>query len=256
MRNRVIIIAVLLLLTISNFYAQPKDQLTQIATIDALLAGAYDGIFLTEDFDEYGDFGLGTFDKLDGEMIVLNGNIYKVKYDGTVIKNEPTSTPFAAIVKFITDNSFEINGIVNFEKLEEAISEEIQNKNLPAAVKLEGSFEYVKVRSVPEQEKPYKPLAEVTKDQSVFEYENLEGTLIGFYIPAYFKSFNVSGFHLHFLSKDETKGGHLLDVKLNEGNVELDILNKFYVHLPGDSEEFGNIDLEKDRTEELENVER
>ena len=67
-------------------YGQPKDQLTQVSTIDALLAGAYDGVMNTSEFKNYGNFGLGTFDKLDGEMIVLNGDVYQARYDGKVIK--------------------------------------------------------------------------------------------------------------------------------------------------------------------------
>lgn len=238
-------------------FSQPKDQLTQAATIDALLAGAYDGIMNIDEFENYGNFGLGTFDKLDGEMIVLDGNVYQARYDGKVIKNDgPATTPFVTLVNFEPDTSFGVSDLAGFSELVEAIYGKISNKNLPVAVKVTGSFSYVKVRSVPAQEKPYKPLNEVVKNQAEFEYENLEGTIVGFVLPQYFKSFNAGGFHLHFLSKDETKGGHILDVKLQNGEVELDKLNKFFVYLPDDSEYFNEADLAKDRSEELENVEK
>ena len=252
-----IIIFSVFYLMVCGLSAQPKNQLSQVATIDALLAGAYDGIMNNEELHNFGNFGLGTFDKLNGEMIVYNGNIYQIKYDGTVVKNNgPASTPFAVVVNFETDEVTKVNEINNIEKLIEELSSKIENKNLPIAVKISGNFEFVKVRSVPAQTKPYRPLAEVVKDQSVFEYNNISGTLIGFLLPEYFKSFNVSGLHIHFLSDDETKGGHLLDLKLAEGKVELDYLNKFYVYLPDDSEHFNNLDLQQDRSKELEKIEK
>lgn len=260
MKNKmtlVILIAALFLLPKNEVTAQPTNQLSQVATIDALLAGAYDGVIKTDELHSYGNFGLGTFDKLNGEMIVYKDNIYQIRYDGKVMKNDvPESTPFAAIVSFETDSTFEINDINDFKGLFEKLKRNIVMGNLPLAIKISGKFDWVKVRSVPEQEKPYKSLAEATKNQSVFEYENIEGTLIGFIIPEYFKSFNVPGLHVHFLSADETKGGHLLDLKLKEGKTEIDFLNKFYVYLPDDSKHFNDLDLQKDRSEDLEKVER
>ncbi len=248
---------IIFLLTLLQTNAQNKDQLFQVGTVNALLAGAYDGIMETEELHSSGNFGLGTFDKLDGEMIVYEGNIYQVRYDGKVIKNDvPALTPFAAVVNFNSDEHFEISSIDSFENLVKVLSNKIENRNLPSAVEINGTFEYVKVRSVPAQKKPYPTLAEAAKEESVFEYENIEGTLIGFFMPEYFKSFNVPGLHVHFLSLDEMKGGHLLDLKLKKGISEIDILNEFYVYLPDDSDHFKNLDLNKDRSEELENVER
>jgi len=260
MRNKTALIALVVILFFvpkSNLTAQPTNQLSQVATIDALLAGAYDGIMKTDELHTFGNFGLGTFDKLNGEMIVYNGNIYQVKYDGALVKNDvPQTTPFAAVVNFKADETVQINEVKNIEELSKALAENIKNSNLPIAIKISGKFNHVKVRSVPEQEKPYRPLAEVSKEQSVFNYDNIEGTLIGFLIPGYFKSFNIPGLHVHFLSKDETKGGHLLDLNLKDGKVEIDYMNKFYLYLPEDSEHFSNIDLQKDRSEELEKIEK
>ena len=238
-------------------YAQQEDQLTQVATIDALLAGAYDGIMNNEELLHYGDFGLGTFDKLNGEMIIYGGHIYQAKSDGSVVLNDTASTPFAVIVNFAGDEEVTLNKVDDYKTLQEVISKNIENKNLPVAVKIKGHFNHVKVRSVPAQEKPYRPLSEVVKEQEVFGYDNIDGTLIGFVLPEYFKSFNASGFHLHFLSSDKTKGGHLLDANLNNGTADFDILNKFFVYLPDEnSGNFGELNLDKDRSEELDKVEK
>lgn len=249
-------IIILLSCQVSNT-AQTTNQLSQISTIDALLAGAYDGIFSTEGLLDYGNFGLGTFDKLDGEMIIYNGNIYQIKCDGSVVKNDvPVSTPFASVVNFSPDKTFTVNDVNNLDELAEELAVKTDNGNLPVAIKISGKFEHVKVRSVPPQEKPYPPLAKVTESQSVFEYDNIDGTLVGFYTPGYFKSLNVPGLHIHFLSTDETKGGHLLDLQLKEGKVEIDIMNKFFLYLPENSEHFNSINLQQDRSEELEKVEK
>jgi len=58
------------------------DALTQVSTIDAVLNGLYDGVVAYGDLKECGDFGIGTFEGLDGEMIALDGDFYQIKADG------------------------------------------------------------------------------------------------------------------------------------------------------------------------------
>ena len=92
------------------------DRITQTSTIDALLAGAYDGQITCRQLLSYGDFGIGTFDKLDGEMTVLNGKIYQVKSDGKVYNPAgDTKTPFATVCNFKPDIQFAIQS-ADFKK--------------------------------------------------------------------------------------------------------------------------------------------
>jgi acetolactate decarboxylase len=113
----------------------------------------------------------------------------------------------------------------------------------------------MKVRSVSKQEKPYPPLAEVAQQQSVFEYIGVSGTIVGFRCPSFVKGINVPGYHLHFISDDKTKGGHILGFTTIGGNLQLDTCNRFYMVLP-ELEQFAGLDLSKDRSEELEKVEK
>jgi acetolactate decarboxylase len=250
MRKRFLNFTIFIIFICLPLQAQSGNALTQFGVLDALLKGGYDGFIQTKKILDHGSFGLGTFDKLHGEMIVYNGNIYQAKYDGTVEKeNLPNTIPFAAVVNFNIDVSFRANNIDSYESLKKFLTGKIEKRNLPVAVKVKGTFDRVKVRSVPAQEKPYKPLTEVVKNQSEFEYTDLEGVLVGFLLPSYFKPMNAAGFHFHFLSKDESKGGHLLEVDVNSAEIELDVITDFKVNLPEDNETFDELNLGNHKTE-------
>lgn len=231
------------------------DRITQTSTIDALLAGAYDGQITCKQLLNYGDFGIGTFDKLNGEMAVLNGRIYQIKSDGKVYRPAGNvKTPFATVCNFKPDNEFAIQS-ADFKTVESIINEKVPNQNQFLAVQIKGQFKHIKVRSVPAQQKPYPPLAEVAKTQPVFEMNNISGTIVGFRTPPFVKGLNVPGCHLHFLSDDFTQGGHILDFEMVWGECKIDKCNEFLLILPKDDALKG-IDLSKDKTEELQKVEK
>ncbi len=233
------------------------DTVTQTSTIDALLAGVYDGTISCGELLGYGNFGIGTFDRLDGEMIVLDGKVYQVKADGLVYTPSPVLlTPFASVCYFAPEDRFGIEGPADYPAVRETIDKAVPNQNLFCAVKIEGKFGKMKTRSVPAQSKPYPPLAEVTKDQPVFELEDARGTIVGFRCPPFVEGINVPGYHFHFLSDDRTAGGHVLEFTLDEGECEVDVCNRYLLILPEGGEGLAGLDLSRDRSEELEAVER
>ncbi len=130
----------------------------------------------------------------------------------------------------------------------------IANRNLFYAIRLDGTFSYVKTRSVPRQVKPYPPLAEAVKNQSVFEMRQGRGTVAGFYCPPYVQGLNVPGYHLHFVTDDRRQGGHLLECGLQEGTVQMDSVREFHLTLPAGGD-FARANLTADRKEELKKVE-
>lgn len=205
----------------------------------------------------YGDFGIGTFNNLDGEMILLNRKCYQVKADGKVYMPEMRkTTPFACVVKFKKDMTIKLKEGTDFHGLEEIMKTAVPNMNIFCAVKLKGRFLKMKTRSVPAQKKPYPPLVEVTKHQPVFDLENISGTIVGFRSPGYVKGISVPGFHLHFISDDCKSGGHVLEFTLDKGAAEIDICNRFLMILPEDDSVFSEIDLSRDRSSDLEEAER
>lgn len=233
-----------------------REVLYQVSTINALLSGAYDGQMSIAELKNRGNLGIGTFAALDGEMILLDGTVYQARYDGTVVKvNDQQNTPFAAVTIFDEDQRIDDATIANYEALQKTLDTLIKNPNLFYAFKISGDFSYVKVRSVPPQQKPYPPLAEVTKNQPTFEYQNVKGQLVGFWCPAYINGINVPGYHLHFISKDRTQGGHLLEAEIKNASILVDQTPSFQMTLP-DDDEIANLNLDQDKSEEIEKVEK
>ena len=235
----------------------PQGTVTQVSVIDAVLAGGYDGEITIRDFLRYGDTGIGTFDRLDGEAIILDGRVYQVKADGLVYQAPAdTELAYASIVPFAPTLKMEVNSLVDFPRLQQLVGKMVANSNLLYAIKVKGSFRKMRVRSVPAQAQPYPPLAEVVKNQVVFNYDDdLEGTLVGFYTPSYMKNLGVSGYHFHFLASDKKCGGHVLDFELTSGTVEIAKCHKLFLILP-EKGGFAGLNLAKDRTAELNKAER
>ena len=193
---------------VSGCGTPPRNTLFQTSTIDALLAGVYDGHISCLRLLKHGDFGIGTFDQLDGEMVVLEGTIYQVKGDGKVYKPDLNGkTPFAAMCDFNPEKTISINTHTDYKRLETLIDEAAPNQNLFYAIRVTGQFRSMKTRSVPAQKKPYPPLKEVTPNQPEFDMNNVFGTIVGFRCPPYVNGINVPGYHLHFISRDRTQGG-------------------------------------------------
>jgi acetolactate decarboxylase len=240
----------------SGIRGNDSDVLYQISTIDALLRGVYDGVLPVSELETHGDFGIGTFDGLEGEMLALDGNYYQIKTDGIAYPvSGETTTPFATVTYFEADENFRIEEPANLTELEAFLDLNLPSKNLFYAVRIDGNFSYIKARSVPRQEKPYPELADAVSDQTVFEFENISGTLVGFRTPEYAKGVNVPGYHLHFITSDRSAGGHVLDLEMEKGDAAFDITREFLMELPA-SGDFYNVELGQDLQGDLEKVEK
>lgn len=227
----------------------------QISTVNALMAGVYDGTLSTGSLLQYGDFGIGTFDRLDGEMIVLDGRVYQVRADGQVYTpGDDMMTPFATVCMFRPEIALSLQQRARYEEFTAIIDENISNHNLFYAIQIKGQFTKMKVRSVPPQNKPYQPLNIVAKSQRVFLLNDVSGTVVGFRLPVFLKGINVTGYHLHFISDDNKQGGHILDFEITSGSVEIDQINRLFLILPGD--ELQKVDLSLDREEALKTIEQ
>jgi acetolactate decarboxylase len=235
----------------------PRDTLYQTSTIDALLAGVYDGDLACRELLRHGDFGIGTFDRLDGEMIVLDGTVRRIRSDGRAeIPNLGTTTPFAAVCRFTPERTLLLDAPLDLAGLARRLDLAAPNSNRFCAIRVEGLFRVMKTRSVPAQEKPYPPLKAVTAHQPEFTMTNVAGTVLGFRCPPFVAGVNVPGYHLHFLSADQTRGGHILAFELERGTAALDLLDALFLRLPADGTGFAGADLAKDRSGELKSVEK
>jgi acetolactate decarboxylase len=201
--------------------------LFQVSTIAALLDGAYDGDLSFAELAEHGDLGLGTVNALDGEMIALDGAFHRADVDGFIHPLAPTDrTPFAVVARFAPSVDVQVAG----GELEPLVDAQL---DAPAcALRVDGDFELVRARSVPRQRPPYRPLAEVAAEQHVFELADVRGTVVGFRFPDYAAGLEVAGYHLHFISADRTRGGHVLACRLRSGRLRIDPSADLHVELP------------------------
>lgn len=234
-----------------------SDVLWQVSTIDALLAGVYDPALPVGEVLRHGDLGLGTFEALDGEMVVVDGKAWRVRADG---KAYPVAagetTPFAQVTPFEADFTVVVNKAGSMAELVAALTAALPSPNLFYAVRAHGAFPYVKTRSVPRQKKPYPPLKDVAASQPVFELAATEGDVVGFYGPPFAKGTGVPGFHLHYLTAARDAGGHMLDIRLaGPVTFEVDATTAMMVALP-DNPAFAAVNLTPDREAELKKVEK
>lgn len=236
--------------------AGQSDTVYQVSTIDSLLAAQYGPQQSLAELRDHGDFGIGTFEHLDGEMLVLDGDVYQVASTGKVARmKDDVMTPFATVKFFQTDQMFEISEGVDLAGMGAWIDKLLPTANWFYAIRIDGEFEFVRTRSVPRQEPPYVPLVEVVKTQPVWTFEKVSGTLVGFRCPDYSRGLNVPGYHWHFLTKDRDAGGHVQDLRIKSVRVRVDHAREWRVWLPED-EGFRMLDLGRNRAQELHKVEK
>jgi acetolactate decarboxylase len=201
----------------------PNDGIFQVSTIDALNMGQFEGLMRFDNLLTKGDFGLGTFEAIDGEMVMLDGIAYQITVDGNVsIVDNMALTSFATVKSFSLDDSVSLNSLKDLAALETLIDTKIANKNEFYAVRVQAVFDSLIVRSVPRQQIPFPSLAEVVRQQVTYKHTNLAGTMVGFRMPAFIAGVNVPGYHFHFISNDRSIGGHLLACAVRSGLAQWD----------------------------------
>ncbi|MDO9395554.1 MAG: acetolactate decarboxylase [Herbiconiux sp.] len=221
--------------------------LYQTSTIAALLAGVYDGDVTIAELLTHGDFGLGTFNALDGEMVVVDGVCHHLRSDGSVTVAAGTDrTPYAAVMHFHESRSFEIDQPTGLADLEKRIDDATGGQNLPVAVRIDGTFRTLRTRTVGVQTKPYPPLVDAAAHQAVSTLTDSTGTVAGFRTPGFEQAISVAGYHLHYVDAARRSGGHVLDLELASGRVSLGPIRELRLVLPS-TEEFAHADLDLDR---------
>ncbi|MCV7030012.1 acetolactate decarboxylase [Mycobacterium sherrisii] len=213
--------------------AAHDDEVYQFSTIGALLDGVYDGDVTVADILRHGDFGLGTFNHLDGEMVILDGVCYRLRSDGTATRAASTDrSPFAAVTRFRTDFDIHICNTAGRSEVLGAIDRQIESVNLIYAIRISGRFRELHTRTVMEQHQPYPPLTEATEGQAETRFSDVSGVLVGFRTPQFQQGISVAGYHLHFLNSERTGGGHVLDFTLDEGVVAVSGASQLHLSLP------------------------
>jgi acetolactate decarboxylase len=232
------------------------DALVQFSLLAALAADDYVGSASLRDVLSAGDFGVGTFDRLDGEMIVLDGKMFQALADGTVRPADlEGTTPFAAVTMFAADGRIEKLSCATLDDLDSQLDRKLPHRNLPYALRVRGLITSLTIRSVRAQTPPFEPLVDVVKDQATWQHRDLRGTLVGIRCPQWMGTINVSGYHWHFLSDDRKIGGHLLACEFADCALDYDECTSVVIRLP-QTAEFDSFDASTVTDEDIDKIER
>jgi len=235
---------------LAGYFHVSHHTLYQVSTSTALVEGVYQGAVRIATLRDHGDLGLGTFENLDGEMVIVDGHFYQVRCDGSVREVEDdVLTPFAAITRFSADSHVEPAQFRTLGDLTAQFDHLRDSENIFYALRVDGCFDYVHARVVCKTEEGV-PLVQAAAVQPEFEFRDLPGTLVGFWTPEYARTLNVPGYHLHFLSADHTRGGHVLDCSGRECHLQIQQAGNFHVALP-ETESFLEADLRRDPSADL-----
>ena len=205
-----------------------QNDMYQVSTLQALALGYSRAVITAGELLRKGDTGLGTFEDVDGEMIVMDGQCYRADQNGavTVVASE-TGVPFAAVAKLYGEQQFPLRDLPDITSVRTELTRKIEEEfglNSMHIVRIEGEFEKVDARS----EAPYRShhitlKTVLGRTQKAFLFENIRGSLVGVYFPDYMDGINMPGWHLHFLSEDRSKGGHVFDVSVREGTAKTEL---------------------------------
>lgn len=223
--------------TLRSFSARnPGSVIYQTSLMSALLSGVYEGDKTIASLLTHGDFGLGTFNELDGEMIAFNSQVYQLRSDGSArIAKADQKTPFAVMTWFRPQYRKAFDTPVSRQQIHDVIDQQLSSDNLFCALRIDGYFRYAHTRTVPRQVPPYRAMMDILDSQPEFHFRQREGILVGFRTPQHMQGINVAGYHEHFITEDHLGGGHLLDYQLEKGILTFGEIHRLVIDLPDDS---------------------
>ncbi|WP_214723812.1 acetolactate decarboxylase [Exiguobacterium sp. s143] len=207
--------------------------LVQISTMMALLDGVFESEVTYASVLDQRDFGIGTFDHLDGEMIGFDGQFYQLRSDGSARPLQPeTTTPFATLTRFEPEQTLTVTEEMSKATFEHWLNEQLPTINSFYAIRIDGTFTEVQTRTVARQEKPFVPITEAVASQSARTFEHTEGTLAGYYTPRFGHGIAVAGYHLHFIDTARAGGGHVFDYTVKNVTVTFEEKPQLDLRLP------------------------
>ncbi|MCR5655558.1 MAG: acetolactate decarboxylase [Lachnospiraceae bacterium] len=214
-----------------------ENIMFQVSTLQALVLGYTRKVMTVEELLHHGTIGLGTFEGVGGEMIVADGHCYCATNDGSVTEAaNDTGVPFAAVTKLSEGRKISLDNVPNIDEVKKRLDlaiEEDFGLNSMHVVRIDGSFRSVSARSEKEFKAHHVSLKEILdKSQKDFFFREAEGTLVCVYFPDYMDGINAAGWHLHFISKDRTKGGHVFDVDIKESTAVINKISRLEMQLP------------------------
>jgi acetolactate decarboxylase len=228
-----------------------NKKLFQVGALCGFIDKVYQGDHTMNDLALKGNFGIGTFDLVHGEMIGFDGKFYRVIEDGIARKVDPNhKTPFAWVVDFEETHTFTLDDIKSFDHFAESFDSKIPSHNFIYAYRIECPIEHIQFRAEACQPRPFRPLAETFPSvQKNFELSNVSGIIAGFRFPEYFSTLNIPGHHMHFLEPELMQGGHIFDIKFKKAAVSVCAIKNYELALV-DSQAFADLNIGEQDLEE------
>ncbi len=238
-RKWLISILLIIIITFSVFFANwqvqintevqkaNRDELFQLAPFNIFSTGQYNGLMSYGELENHGDFGIGTFEGLDGEMIALDGVFYQIPKEGIPRQVDPTQkSPYATITYFEADKTFSVSGL-NYTDLKTYLDEKLTSKDVIYAIKVSGVYNWAQTRSPQKQAEPYPDINTALQTQAIFNLTNVSATAVGFWFPNSMDGVDYSGYHLHLITDNHIAGGHLLDCIIQNASVQVDLIKNY-----------------------------
>lgn len=238
--------------------AQNRETVYQVALLQSLTLGYFDGSITVKELKKHGDTGIGTFTGLDGELICLDGVVYRANRDCKInVMGDKEGIPFSNVTFFDKDFSVKLVNVASKEALEKILNAEVANHghNSFYMIKLSGTFNEILVRSESGAKEPYPTLVEALKTQNEVTRQNISGTIVGLYCPDFMSSLNSTGWHFHFISADKKYGGHVLGLNLKSGEAQFDKTDSLSMSLPK-KENFHELNFNVDLKEDIRKAEQ
>jgi acetolactate decarboxylase len=212
-------------------------KMYQVSTLNALLLGYTRKVVTVQDLLANGDTGLGTFENVNGEMIVVDGHCYRATDNGTITEMSPDcGVPFASVSFLKGTKKFETGPVGDIDALKILLDLKIEEGfglNSMHMVRIDGFFETVDARSENGLKSQHVELKDILNlNQKSFVFSNVSGSLVCLYYPDYMAGINASGWHFHFVSEDRSKGGHVINIAMKNGTAVLDKISKIEMQLP------------------------
>jgi acetolactate decarboxylase len=234
MKKQIIGFCLGLVLCSSAAMAAAEDQqLFQVQTLYTLEAGLFEGDFPYSRLMTKGDFGLGTFNSIDGEMVALDGKFYQSTPECRLKPVEGSLlSPFAEVISFKPTTTVSLSHVDNYKEAGKQLLKQFPYQNLPYAIRIDGVFKTMNIRSLTKQSRPYPSLLKASKKQGTLNLTNVKGTLVGFWFPHYWEGIGMPTFHFHFISADHQFGGHVLGFSVDQAQAQLEPVQNVQVYLP------------------------
>ncbi|KAH8888475.1 alpha-acetolactate decarboxylase [Thozetella sp. PMI_491] len=220
------------------------NELFQFSMMASLMAGVASTGIPFSTLLSHGNHGVGTFRNIAGELIILDGKVYQMRSDGTVATLESKQdleqiSPFATVTRFKATATVTA-AVPDKQGLSNLVGQLLPKAaNHFVAIRVDGAFKSITVRTAGGQRYPHESLTEVGKEQVEHKFESARGTIIGFRLPPYMANISVVGEHMHFIAEDRKHGGHVLAVE-SDGDVVISVakISKLHLNLPVDDDDF------------------